>query len=113
MEMAERGTRWGILGTGNIAHQFAKGLAELPEAELIAVGSRSMRTAVAFAEEFQIPNRHARYEDLAQDPQVDAIYVATPHSLHKENTILCLRAGKAVLCEKPFTIKSEHIATLF
>jgi len=108
METEEKETRWGILGTGNIAHQFAKGLDELPQAELVAVGSRAMRTAVAFAEEFDIPNKHARYEDLVQDPQVDAVYVATPHSLHKENTILCLEAGKPVLCEKPFAINAQE-----
>ena len=96
--------RWGILGTGNIAHQFAKGLDDLPDTRLMAVGSRSQESADAFAEEFGIPNRHPSYEDLAADPEVDAVYVGTPHPFHLENTLLCLEAGKAVLCEKPFAL---------
>ena len=100
--------RWGILGTGRIAAKFAEGLAVLPDAELVAVGSRSQDTADAFAERFSIPRRHPSYADLAADPTVDVIYVATPHPLHKENSLLCLNAGKAVLCEKPFTINATQ-----
>jgi predicted dehydrogenase len=96
--------RWGILGTGNIAKQFARGLQAIPDAKLVAVGSRSTATAEAFGNEFNAPNRHATYEALAADPEVDAVYVSTPHPMHKENTILCLNAGKAVLCEKPFAM---------
>lgn len=96
--------RWGILGTGNIAHQFAEGLKSARGAVLQAVGSRSQATADVFADKFNIPHRHASYEALANDPQVDVVYVATPHPMHKPNAILCLEAGKAVLCEKPFTI---------
>ncbi len=103
--MADR-VRWGILGTGSIAKQFAKGLEAIPDADLVAVGSRSQETADAFGEQFKVKKRHASYEALAEDGEVDAVYVATPHSLHKENSIMCLRAGKAVLCEKPFTINS-------
>lgn len=98
--------RWGILGTGGIAHLFAQGLASLPDAKLIAVGSRSRETADAFGTLFNIPHRHATYEDLANDPDIDVVYVGTPHTLHKANSLLCLRAGKAVLCEKPFTINA-------
>jgi predicted dehydrogenase len=100
--------RWGIIGTGNIARQFARGLAVLPDAELVAVGSRTAAAAEAFAEAFDVPHRHGSYEDLAQDPDVDVVYVATPHSLHRPNTLLCLRAGKAVLCEKPFAINAAQ-----
>ena len=100
--------RWGILGTGNIAHQFARGLTALPEAELVAVGSRSQGTADAFGDEFGVAHRHASYEALAGDPEVEAIYVSTPHSYHKDNTLLCLEAGKAVLCEKPFAINARE-----
>ena len=96
--------RWGILSTGNIAHQFAKGLDELPDTRLMAVGSRSQSSADSFAEKFNIPNRHSSYEALAADPEVDAIYIGTPHPFHKENTLRCLEAGKAVLCEKPFAL---------
>jgi predicted dehydrogenase len=103
--MAEK-IRWGILGTGTIAKKFATGLSTLPDAELVAIGSRSQAKADAFALEFKIPFRHASYESLVNDACVDAVYVATPHSLHAENSLLALRAGKPVLCEKPFTINA-------
>lgn len=96
--------RWGIIGPGSIAHKFATGLRSLDDAQLVAVGSRSRDRADAFADTYAVPNRHASYEALAEDPEVDAVYVATPHPFHKENSILCLKAGKPVLCEKPFTI---------
>ena len=98
--------RWGILGTGSIARKFAIGLSVLEDAKLRAVGSRTKKQANKFASEFDIPNRHASYVSLANDAEVDAIYIATPHSLHCENTLLCLEAGKAVLCEKPFAINA-------
>src|SRR5215216_7626821 len=99
-------TRWGILGTGNIASQFARGLVALDDAELVAVGSRTAESAEAFGERFSAPRRHASYAALASDPDVDAIYIATPHPLHHDNTIMGLEAGKAVLCEKPFAINA-------
>jgi predicted dehydrogenase len=98
--------RWGILGTGRIARTFARGLALLPDAVLVAVGSRSQATADAFGDTFDVPRRHASYVALAGDPDVDVVYVATPHSLHRDNSRLCLQAGKAVLCEKPFAINA-------
>ncbi len=101
-------TRWGILGTGSIAHLFANGLKSAADAELIAVGSRSQGAADKFADEFNVPNRHSSYADLANDPQVDAIYVSTPHPFHKENALLCLQAGKAVLGEKPFAMNARE-----
>jgi len=100
--------RWGILGPGNIARKFAAGLVDEPGSQLVAVGSRSKERAETFAEEFGTPNRHDSYEALAADPEVDAIYIATPHSSHMEHTLLCLEAGKAVLCEKPFAINAEQ-----
>lgn len=101
-----RTIRWGILGTGSIARKFAAGLTALTDAELVAVGSRRAEKADEFADEFAGPRRHGSYAALADDPDVDAIYVATPHTLHKDNTLLCLRAGKAVLCEKPFAVNA-------
>ena len=98
--------RWGILGTGNIAHQFARGLADTPDATLVAVGSRSIDTANTFANEFDIERRHPTYEELADDDGVDAVYVSTPHPFHRDNSILLLEHGKAVICEKPFTINA-------
>ena len=100
--------RWGILGTGSIAKQFARGLKTAKGAALTAVGSRAQQTADAFGDEFEVPRRHADYATLANDDEVDAIYVATPHSFHKENALLCLKAGKAVLCEKPFAINAAQ-----
>ncbi|HJZ48053.1 MAG TPA: Gfo/Idh/MocA family oxidoreductase [Roseiflexaceae bacterium] len=105
-------TRWGILGTGNIASQFARGLAALDDAELVAVGSRTAGSAQAFGERFKVPHRHDSYEALANNPDVDAVYVATPHTLHKDNTLLSLRAGKAVLCEKPFAINAGQAESM-
>lgn len=96
--------RWGIIGTGNIAHQFARGLPFSETGELVAVGSRTQQSADTFGDEFGVPNRHATYEALANDADVDAVYVSTPHPFHCANTILCLNAGKAVLCEKPFAM---------
>ena len=100
--------RWGILSTGRIAHKFATGLDDLPDTELVAVGSRSIGTANTFANQFNIPRRHGSYDSLAQDPDVDVIYIATPHSSHQENALMCLEMGKAVLCEKPFTINVQQ-----
>jgi predicted dehydrogenase len=100
--------RWGILGTGNIATRFAEGLMALPDAELVAVGSRSQSSADDFGYEFDVPHRHATYAALADDPDVDVVYVATPHPFHRETSMLCLEGGKAVLCEKPFAINASE-----
>ncbi|MCL4876063.1 MAG: Gfo/Idh/MocA family oxidoreductase [Anaerolineae bacterium] len=100
--------RWGILGTGMIAHKFAEGLRVLPDAVLTAIGSRSQAAADRFGDAFDVPHRHATYQDLASDSEVDVIYVSSPHPMHKEDTLLCLEAGKAVLCEKPFTMNSQE-----
>ena len=100
--------RWGILGTGKIARQFAAGLKNLPDAKLMAVGSRTAESANAFGEQLAVAHRHASYEALVNDPDVDVIYVATPHSCHRANTLQALAAGKAVLCEKPFTINARE-----
>ena len=100
--------RWGILGTGAIAGELAAAINSLPDAKITAVGSRSLSTANAFADRFNIAHRHATYAALAADPDVDIVYVATPHVQHVENTLLCLQAGKAVLCEKPFTINATE-----
>ncbi|WP_344070832.1 Gfo/Idh/MocA family oxidoreductase [Microbacterium sediminicola] len=95
--------RWGILATGLIAHMFAADLrtAGLP---IAAVGSRRETAAREFAREFEIPHAHSSYEALVADPDVDIVYVATPHPMHADNAILALEAGKHVLIEKPFTL---------
>ena len=99
--------RWGILGTGWIANEFAQGLSRLADAELVAVGSRTVESAERFGESHGVPRRHAAYEALAGDARVDVIYVATPNPLHTEHALLCLESGKAVLCEKPFALNAR------
>lgn len=103
---------WGILGTGRIAGDFATGLTSLPDAELAAVGSRSAAAGGAFAERFGAKRAHASYDDLVNDPDVDIVYVATPHPFHYANARLCLEAGKPVLCEKPFTLNAAQARDL-
>ena len=98
-------TRWGILATGRIARSFADNLREVPGAEIAAVGSRSQEAADAFAREYGDAVRgHASYEALVTDPEVDVVYVATPHAFHLENARMAFDAGKHVLCEKPLTL---------
>ena len=104
--------RWGILGAGSIAGRFSEALAALPEAETLAVGSRSQDSADRFAEAHGFSRAYPSYEELAADPDVDVVYVATPHPFHAENVELCLRAGKAVLCEKPFTVNAAEARRL-
>jgi predicted dehydrogenase len=96
--------RWGILSTGSIAATFAEDLRQLPDAELAAVGSRSTESARKFAAAHGAARAHGSWQALVEDPDVDAIYIATPHSAHYEAALLALRAGKATLCEKPFTL---------
>ena len=102
--------RWGIIGLGSIARKFADGLKAAPDAELAAVGSRSQEKADKFGAEYGVARRHGSYEALAADPDVDAVYVASPHPMHREHALLCLNGGKAVLCEKPFTINAAEAA---
>ncbi|WP_130179277.1 Gfo/Idh/MocA family protein [Cryobacterium sp. SO1] len=99
--------RWGILATGGIAHQFAGDLVKNGFA-VQAVGSRSQASADAFAAEFGIPTAHPSYEDLVADPEVDIIYVSTPHPFHAANATLALEAGKHVLIEKPITLNAAE-----
>jgi len=95
--------RWGILGPGNIARSFATALREGTRAEVVAVGSRSAERARDFADEFGVPAAYGSYEELVADPDVDVVYVASPHSEHRDHALLVLEAGKAVLVEKAFT----------
>jgi predicted dehydrogenase/aryl-alcohol dehydrogenase-like predicted oxidoreductase len=95
---------WGIIGTGAIAHTFAQGLAKSRTGKLIAVGSRSQGSAEAFAKEFAPVRAHGSYEALLADPEVQAVYISTPHPSHAEWCIKAARAGKHILCEKPLTM---------
>ena len=103
-------TRWGILGTGRIARLFAQGLEAAPNAQLVAVGSRSVDTARSFLNDVGSPNAtaHGSYEALANDENVDVVYIASPHIHHKDNAIQCLEGGRAVLVEKPFTVNAAE-----
>ena len=100
--------RWGILGTGNIANQFAEGVAHARRSRAVAVGSRTQRNADDFAGKFDIPHSHGTYEALIGDDAIDAIYISLPNSLHCEWTIKALEAGKHVLCEKPLAASAEE-----
>jgi predicted dehydrogenase len=100
--------RWGILGTGYIANLFAEGLSVVDDAQLVAVGSRQHAMAEAFGAKWNVPHRHGSYEALAEDPDVDVVYVSSPHPFHYENTLLCLSAGKHVLVEKPFALNARQ-----
>jgi len=101
--------RWGILGTGRIAAKFVNDVQKAAEGAVVqAVGSRSREGAEAFGEQFGIATRHASYESLAADPDVDVIYIATPHPWHKGAAMLCLNAGKHVLCEKAFAMNAAQ-----
>ncbi|MDQ0615807.1 putative dehydrogenase [Microbacterium sp. W4I4] len=105
------GLRWGILATGGIAAAFASDL-RTAGLDLAAVGSRSQASADAFAARFDIPRAHSSYEALVADPDVDIVYVATPHPMHHANARLALEHGKHVLVEKAFTVNREQAADL-
>jgi predicted dehydrogenase len=100
--------RWGIIGTGLIARTFAADLEHTDSGSVVAVGSRRQETADAFGERFGVPNRHDTYEALVEDPEVDVVYVSTPHPMHHPDAMLALRAGKHVLVEKPFTMNAAE-----
>ncbi|MDA8291430.1 MAG: Gfo/Idh/MocA family oxidoreductase [Actinomycetota bacterium] len=100
--------RWGILGTGSIAATFAEDLAAGRSGRVVAVGSRRPGSAELFADRFRVPNRHGSYESLVADPEVDVVYVATPHPRHRDDAVLALEAGKPVLLEKPFALDARE-----
>ncbi len=96
--------KWGILSTGHIAAVFAQGLKSSETGVAVAVGSRTREAADAFGDKFQIPRRHGSYDALLADPEVEAVYIATPHPQHAEWAIKAAEAGKHILCEKPLTV---------
>jgi xylose dehydrogenase (NAD/NADP) len=110
--MAER-IRFGVLGTGNIAHQFAQGVADSSRCEVTAVGSRRDRSAHAFAKQFNLERAYGSYEALLADESVDAVYVSLPNSMHHQWTVRALTAGKHVLCEKPIADDAAQAAEMF
>ena len=96
--------RWGIIGPGSIAKRFADDVSPLDDHKIFAAGSRDAAKSEAFLAKYGGGNAYGSYEELVNDPDVDCVYVATPHPFHKEHALLALRAGKPVLCEKPFTV---------
>ncbi|MGF1657225.1 MAG: aldo/keto reductase [Verrucomicrobiales bacterium] len=110
--MSSSPLRWGILGTGNIAHKFAIALQSSHQCRLVAVGSRGLESAQKFASAFGSVTPHASYEALLEDPEVQAVYVSTPHPLHAEWGIKTLNAGKHLLCEKPLTMNYSEATAM-
>ena len=100
--------RWGIIGPGGIAKRFAQAMTSVDDGQIVAVASRSLDRADAFADEHDVARRYDDDQALAEDPDVDAVYVATPHSRHEVDAIRCLEAGKHVLCEKAFALNAAQ-----
>ncbi|MEY8848739.1 Gfo/Idh/MocA family protein [Psychroserpens sp. XS_ASV72] len=101
--------RWGIIGLGKIAHKFAQDLATVEDCQLYAVASRNQKKANKFKKKYKATIAYGSYEELINDKNVDAVYIATPHKLHKSNTIACLKAKKSVLCEKPLAMNHDEV----
>ncbi|WP_336605768.1 Gfo/Idh/MocA family protein [Streptomyces sp. BA2] len=112
MEDNREPVRWGILATGGIAASFTANLLDMPDAEVVAVASRTDASAKAFAERFGIPRAYGEWGALAEDEDIDVVYVATPHASHRAAAGLCLDAGRAVLCEKAFTLNAREAREL-
>lgn len=104
--------RWGIIGLGKIAHNFASDLQLSDNIILQGVASRNLDKAIAFAGKYHANKAYDSYDKLADDPEIDVIYIATPHVFHFENTMMCLQKGKSVLCEKPMGINSTEVKTM-
>ncbi len=104
--------RWGVIGTGRIARTFASDLTFIDDGTIVAVGSRTLSAAQRFAAEFGIDAAHGSYEELVEDPSVEAVYVATPHPMHYANARHALEAGKPVLVEKAFTMTVDEAVDL-
>lgn len=104
--------RWGIVTAGRIAHTFASDIQHCDDTYIHAVASRTQKSATRFAEQYAIPHAYEGYEKLFNDPDIDAIYIGSPHSLHKEHALAALQAGKHVLCEKPITLTEEELNEL-
>ncbi len=107
-----KSVNWGIIGAGRIAHSFAADIKSVSQAKLVGVAARSGESAQKFAAQHGIPISFAGYDALFEDPSIDAVYIATPHSCHFDNTRSALQRGKAVLCEKPLTTNADEARQL-
>ena len=102
-----------ILGPGRIADTVAPALVALPEIECYAVASRNLERAQAFADKFGFQKAYGTYEEMLSDPEVELVYITTPHSHHCEQILLCLEYGKHVICEKAFTVNARQAKQVF
>ncbi|TDU39841.1 putative dehydrogenase [Gelidibacter sediminis] len=109
---APKNIRWGIIGLGKIANKFAKDIQTINNCQLYAVASRHQEKATSFAKQYNATKAYDSYETLAADPNVDAIYIATPHSYHKAHAIMCMTHNKAVLCEKPLALNLPDVEAM-
>ena len=100
---------WAILGCGKIARKFVADLSLLGNANLYAAASRSLENAKEFAEQLGFEKAYGSYQEMVQDPDVDIVYIATPHAKHLEHSLLCLNNKKAVLCEKAFAMNTKEV----
>ncbi|MGM0531468.1 MAG: Gfo/Idh/MocA family protein [Bacteroidota bacterium] len=103
------GPNWGIIGAGYIATQFVKDYAYVNEGRITAIASRSKKKAESFADEYGIEKAYEGYDKLMEDEEIDAVYIATPHNLHYENTLSAIKNKKAVLCEKPAAVNMDQL----
>ncbi|MCF8001894.1 MAG: Gfo/Idh/MocA family oxidoreductase, partial [Halanaerobiales bacterium] len=104
---------WGIIGTGFIAQTLADEFKYINQGKITAVASRSREKAEEFTQKNNIEKSYSSYEDLAKDDEIDVVYIATPHNLHFENTLLCLNNNKHVLCEKPIAVNEKQTKEMF
>jgi dihydrodiol dehydrogenase / D-xylose 1-dehydrogenase (NADP) len=111
-DIAMKTVRWGLIGAGNISAKFAKALNALENTEITAIASRDIDKARGFAERFHVKKAYGSYEEMIRDPELDVIYIGTPHTEHRANAKLCIINKKAVLCEKPFTLNYEEAKEL-
>jgi predicted dehydrogenase len=100
--------KWGVLSTGNIAAKFAQGVLDSRTGQLAAVASRSLSSAKNFASQYRIPKTYGSYSEILKDPQVEAVYIGTPHPFHAQWAIAAAKAGKHILCEKPLAMNSAE-----
>jgi D-xylose 1-dehydrogenase (NADP+, D-xylono-1,5-lactone-forming) len=105
--------KWGILSTADINRRVLPGAKSSPQVELVAVGSRDQAKADAFAKHWEIPRAYGSYEELLEDPEVEALYIPLPNTMHVDWSIRAMEAGKHVLCEKPFDRNPENVARAF
>lgn len=101
--------RWGIIGIGKIAEKFATDLIQVPDTELYAIASTSMERAESFAQKFNVKHYYGSYEGIFQTPELDIVYIATPHTSHASGAILCLNNKIPVLCEKPLAMNMKEV----